>query len=248
MTDPAGASATATVHISVGNTPPVATIAAPAEGAKYRGGVPVTLTGSGTDKEDGTLADAKLSWHVVLVHADHAHDFITLTGKNASFTPATDHDADSYYRVTLTATDSKGVSTSKTVTIVPQTIDLTIASVPAGAPITYAGYPQVAASVQRQGRDRVSARQSAPRSGSPTTVASIVFDGWSDGGAISHDVSDPGTGPRPDGALPRHRPGAVQRHVGRARAGRRQAWPRDPAAVAQAGAQAGRHGERPGGV
>ena len=69
MTDPAGASATATVHISVGNTPPVATITAPTEGAKYRAGVPVTLAGSGTDKEDGTLSDAKLSWHVILVHA-----------------------------------------------------------------------------------------------------------------------------------------------------------------------------------
>ena len=68
----------------------------------------MTLTGSGTDKEDGTLADARLSWHVILVHADHAHDFVTITGKNASFTPATDHDADSHYRVTLTATDSKG--------------------------------------------------------------------------------------------------------------------------------------------
>ena len=76
VTDPAGASATATVHISVGNTPPTATIAAPAEGAKYRDGVPVTLTGSGTDKEDGTLADARLSWHVILVHADHTHDFV----------------------------------------------------------------------------------------------------------------------------------------------------------------------------
>ncbi len=156
MTDPAGASATATVHISVGNTPPVATITAPTEGAKYRAGVPVTLAGSGTDKEDGTLSDAKLSWHVILVHGDHAHDFITLNGKNASFTPATDHDADSHYRVTLTAIDSKGVSASKTVTIVPQTIDLTIASVPAGAPITYAGYPQVAGPYRTSGRDRVS--------------------------------------------------------------------------------------------
>ncbi|MGH2978995.1 MAG: PQQ-dependent sugar dehydrogenase [Solirubrobacterales bacterium] len=188
--DPAGASDTATVHVSVGNTPPTATIAAPTEGSKYRNGVPVQLTGSATDKEDGTLADGRLSWHVVLVHADHAHDFTTLEGKQASFTPWTDHDADSHYRVTLTATDSKGVSASKTVTIAPETIDLTIASVPAGAPITYAGYAQVAAPYS-----------SRAAIGFLTTVGAadrfshngrlFVFEGWSDGGAISHDISMP---------------------------------------------------------
>jgi glucose/arabinose dehydrogenase/PKD repeat protein len=188
--DPAGATATATVHISVGNTPPTATIAAPTEGSQYRGGQPVTLTGSGTDKEDGTLSDAKLSWHVVLVHVDHAHDFITVNGKNASFTPATDHDADSHYRVTLTAIDSKGVTASKTVTIVPQTIELTIASVPPGAPITYAGYPQMAGPYKTRAA-----------TGFLTTVGAagrfshngrdFAFVGWSDGGTISHDVSIP---------------------------------------------------------
>ena len=190
VTDPAGASATATVHISVGNTPPVATITAPTEGAKYRAGVPVTLAGSGTDKEDGTLSDAKLSWHVILVHGDHAHDFITLNGKNASFTPATDHDADSHYRVTLTAIDSKGVTASKTVTIVPQTINLTISSSPAGAPLTYAGFSQVAAPFRTAAavgfRTTVSAAERFVSGGRER-----VFDGWSDGGAISHDVSVP---------------------------------------------------------
>ena len=115
---------------------------------------------------------------------------MTVTGRNASFTPATDHDADSHYRVTLTATDSKGVTASKTVTIVPQTIGLTIASVPPGAPITYAGYPQVAGPY--------SARAAA---GFLTTAGAAerfsyngrtyVFDSWSDGGTISHDVSIP---------------------------------------------------------
>jgi glucose/arabinose dehydrogenase/PKD repeat protein len=190
VTDPAGAIATATVHISVGNTPPTVTITAPAEGARYRGGVPVTLTGSGTDKEDGTLTDSKLSWHVVLVHADHAHDFITLNGKNASFTPATDHDADSRYRVTLTATDSKGVTASKAVTIVPQTVDLTIASDPPGAPITYAGYAQVAGPYSTRAAAGFLTTVGAAERFSSNGRA-FVFDSWSDGGTISHDLSVP---------------------------------------------------------
>lgn len=194
VTDPAGASATATVHISVGNTPPTATIAAPTEGAKYRGGAPVQLTGSGTDKEDGTLTDAKLSWHIVLVHADHTHDFNTLGGRSASFTPTTDHDADSYYRVTLTGTDSRGVSTSKTVTIVPQTTGLTITSVPAGAPILYAGYPQVAGPFKTTAAvgfiTTIAAGESFVSQGRTYT-----FESWSDGGAKSHDISVPGQDP-----------------------------------------------------
>ena len=190
VTDPAGASATATIHISVGNTAPAVTITAPAEGASYRAGAPVTLSGSGSDKEDGTLGNSSLSWHVVLVHADHRHDFITLAGKATSFVPATDHDADSHYRVTLTATDSKGLSTSKTITIVPQTINLAIASVPPGAPITYAGYPQVAAP-----------HVVKAATGFLTTVGAAerffhngreyVFEGWSDGGGLAHDFTIP---------------------------------------------------------
>ena len=115
VTDSKNASSTATVRISVNNRPPVPSIAAPLDGAKYRDGVTLQLTGSATDPDDGTLADSRLSWNVALVHANHVHPFQTATGKTASFTPATDHDADSYYRVTLTATDSDGLSASKTV-------------------------------------------------------------------------------------------------------------------------------------
>ena len=92
--------------------------------------------------------------------------------------------------MTLTATDSKGVTASKTVTIVPQTIGLTIASVPPGAPITYAGYPQVAGAVQRQGCSRVPHDRRC-RGALLLHGRTYVFDSWSDGGAISHDVSIP---------------------------------------------------------
>jgi hypothetical protein len=152
--------------------------------------MPVTLSGTGTDKEDGTLADSKLSWHIVLVHADHAHDFITVGGRSASFTPATDHDADSYYRVTLTATDSKGLASSKTVTIVPQTVNLDISSVPPGAPLTYAGYPQTAAPyVTRAAVGFLTTVSAAERVS--VNGRQFVFASWSDGGAISHDITIP---------------------------------------------------------
>src|SRR6185503_7912691 len=101
VTDTRNASATATVRVSVDNSPPVVTLTAPLDGAKYRDGVAVPFSGSATDKEDGSLAAARLSWNIVLVHGDHLHPFQTVTGKTGSFTPSTDHDADSLYRVTL---------------------------------------------------------------------------------------------------------------------------------------------------
>ena len=42
----------------------------------------------------------------------------------------TDHDADSYYEVTLTATDSQGRTDAKTIKLLPETINLTLASSP----------------------------------------------------------------------------------------------------------------------
>ena len=192
VTDAKNASATAIVHISVNNSPPVATLTAPLDGAKYRDGVPVQFSGSGTDKEDGSLAAARLSWTIVLVHGDHLHPFQTMTGKTGSFTTSTDHDADSFYRVTLTATDSQGLTDSKTVVLRPETVSLSIASSPAGAPINYAGYSLVAAPHKAQAsigfRTSVSTAQRFVANGRTWEFAS-----WSDGGAIAHDLTIPAT-------------------------------------------------------
>jgi glucose/arabinose dehydrogenase len=192
VTDTRNASATAVVRISANNSPPVVTLAKPLDGANYQNGVPVQLSGSATDPDDGTLADARLSWNVVLVHGTHTHPFETLTGKSATFTPTSDHDADSYFRVTLTATDSDGVSTSKTVVIRPKTVNLSIASTPAGAPVSYAGYSLVAAPHQARAaigfRTTVAAAQRFVAGG-----RAYEFTGWSDGGAITHDVTIPAT-------------------------------------------------------
>jgi glucose/arabinose dehydrogenase len=190
VTDSRNAAATATVRISVNNSPPAVTLTAPVDGSKYRNGASVQLSGSATDTEDGALSGASLAWNVVLVHGSHIHPFQTLTGKTASFAPSTDHDADSFYRVTLTATDSKDLSTSKTVVINPQTINLALASVPAGAPISYAGYSLVADPYRARAaidfRTSIMAAERFVRNG-----RIYEFESWSDGGAIAHDIKIP---------------------------------------------------------
>ena len=190
VTDSKNASSTTTVRISVDNAPPVVKLTAPLDGAKYRNGVPVQLAGSATDPDDGTVPDARLAWNVVLVHGSHLHPFQGLTGKTGSFTPTLDHDADSYYRVTLTATDSDGSSTSKTAVIRPETVNLSIASTPAGAPINYAGYSLVAAPHRAQAA--IGFRTSVLAA--PRFIANgreYAFASWSDGGPIGHDITIP---------------------------------------------------------
>jgi glucose/arabinose dehydrogenase len=188
VTDSKNASATATVRISVDNTPPAVTLTAPVDGSKYRTGNSVQLSGSATDAEDGALSGTSLSWNVVLVHGNHVHPFQTLTGKTASFVTSTDHDADSYYRIMLTATDSKGFSSSKTVVINPQTVNLTISSVPAGAPVVYAGYPLVAA--PHHALTSIGFKTSISAADQFVANGRVwEFANWSDGGAIAHDVT-----------------------------------------------------------
>ena len=186
------ASASATVRIDVNNTPPVPRIDEPADDSLYRGGVPVTLRGSATDAQDGPIPGSRLEWNVLLVHAGHDHPYDSGPGAELTFTPAQDHDADSHYEITLTATDSDGAQTRTSVlTINPETVPLHLRSEPPGAPLSYDGGPVTTP------HDRpaaigfiaaVSADQTFEAGG-----RTWVFDRWSDGGGQVHELTVPDT-------------------------------------------------------
>lgn len=57
-------SAPATLQIAAGNTAHTAQILTPSKDARYKVGETISLTGRGTDSEDGTLDGNKLSWSV----------------------------------------------------------------------------------------------------------------------------------------------------------------------------------------
>ena len=182
---------TASVQIDVGE-PPSASITAPADGATYRDGAPVQLTGTGTDPEDGALPGSSLSWHIVLHHGDHVHDFATQTGATAQFTPVQDHDADSHYEVTLTARDSSGQTSQDSVELFPQTIDLALNSLPPGAPVTYAGDGPNPAPVDRTAAIGFKATIEVPTS-YVYQGRSYSFTAWSDSGSAKHLITVPAT-------------------------------------------------------
>ena len=140
VSDGRGRSASKTIVITAGGSPPRATIEAPTAGALYRDGEQVQLRGSATDPDDGTLGASRLNWQVILHHGEHTHFDSTFPGVGqATFNTRRDHDADSFYEVRLTATDSQGLTHTATTEIRPRTTTARIASTPAGAPVSYGG-------------------------------------------------------------------------------------------------------------
>jgi glucose/arabinose dehydrogenase len=106
------------------NRPPLPRIDTPLATAGYSPGDVIAYSGSATDPEDGTLAPGSLSWTVELKHDTHAHQFVTArTGSSGSFTvPSDDADlANVWLRVTLTARDASGATTTVFRDLYPRT-------------------------------------------------------------------------------------------------------------------------------
>lgn len=137
-------SAPATVRIDVGNSPPTPNIVTPTVSTLFWAGQVLTLTGSASDAQDGTLPNSALTWEAVLHHIDevnpgnaHTHPFLPpTTGNNVTLTAPLPEDfgatALSYLEVRLTATDSLGLATTITRAVQPRRVTVQLATLPSG--------------------------------------------------------------------------------------------------------------------
>jgi glucose/arabinose dehydrogenase len=137
-------SAPVTLFVQPGNTPPVAAIQSPAMGATFAVGQAITLTGTGTDAQDGTLPASRLSWTVVLHHDTHVHPFLgPVTGNNVAFTAPAPEDlsaaTNSFLEVLLIATDFSGATNTATRDLLPRKVDITFATSPPGLGVSVNG-------------------------------------------------------------------------------------------------------------
>jgi glucose/arabinose dehydrogenase len=197
LNDGRGRTASATVAINVGNGAPTVSLDAPADGSPYTNGETVNLRASGSDAQDGTLPSSAFTWNVSLIHGSHTHPYTQLTGSATSFHTQQDHDADSYYEITVTARDSGGLTASRKIRINPRTVRLTLASSPAGAPISYSGFTAQDAPFDRTAATGYRTSVSAADSFTAADGKRYVFDSWSDGGSRLHDITVPSS----DGTL-----------------------------------------------
>jgi glucose/arabinose dehydrogenase len=187
----------ATQTITVGSTPPTATIAMVDDKTTYNAGDTLTFNGSGTDTQDGRLPASAYKWTVVFHHAEHTHPFVDdIDGPTGTITIPRSRDqlADTFYRITLTVTDSSGLSTTESVDVMPNTTSFTVnastvnASNP-GAAFTIDGIRHTGSFTEDAvvGVEHVlNAPSTQSINGSPW-----IFGSWSDGQPQSHTITVP---------------------------------------------------------
>jgi PKD repeat protein len=189
VTDRQGASATTTVTVTAGNTPPKVTITAPTTALTWAVGDAIAFSGSATDAEDGTLPASGLTWSVVLQHCPsncHTHVVQDIAGARSGTFSAPDHEYPSYLELRLTARDSGGLQATTSVRLDPKTVGLTMQSSPAGLALSLGGFTAPAPFT------RIVILGSRTTIGAPATQSlggrSYGFRSWSDRGAATHDV------------------------------------------------------------
>ncbi len=192
--DESGESSIAVARIYAGDTPPQVKITSPAESLTWEVGQPIGFAGSAKAQEGtgATIPTAQLYWRTTLLHCPggvgncHAHPLAVYPAVGAGELTAPDHDYPSKIRISLTATDSRGLSATKTIELAPKTALLQIASDPPGIPLTAsnvsgpAPFPLTAIKGDN-------ATLAAPLT---AEIDGVVYDfeKWSDAGARVHSV------------------------------------------------------------
>jgi PKD repeat protein len=194
VTDTQGGSDTDAVAITVGNTPPSATIASPAAGTTWKVGDVINFSGSATDAQQGTLPASALTWDLILHHCPsncHTHTVQSFAGVASGSFTAPDHEYPSYLELRLTATDAGGLTDTETVRLDPQTVVLTFQTTPGGLQLAVGG----TASAATFSRTVIVGSTNTLSAPSPQTKGKqgYKFTSWSDGGAQTHSITAPAT-------------------------------------------------------
>jgi uncharacterized repeat protein (TIGR01451 family) len=190
VTDAQGATSTsAPITITANNTPPTATIGAPAPGTTWSVGDTISFSGSATDPQQGNLPTSALSWTLALEHCPstcHEHIVQTWNGIASGTFSAPDHEYPSHLELRLTATDSGGLSDTKTLRLDPNTVTLAFQSTPSGLELTVGS----SSSQTPFTRTVIQGSTNSISAPSPQTLGATSYEwqSWSDGGAATHNI------------------------------------------------------------
>jgi glucose/arabinose dehydrogenase len=195
--DDTGGMDSTTVEVFAGNTaPPEPKIEAPSETLRFKVGQKITLRGSATDADDGSVPDSELSWEVRRYHGgSHYHPYFSGTGDGRSFTAPppegllATNPRGNFLQVRLTATDEQGLSKTVSQRISPKTSRVRFASRPRGMKLVVNGAkfkaPRSFLSWERYKLNVVAPRRQGKNG------KKFVFRRWSDGRARKHTIVTP---------------------------------------------------------
>lgn len=167
------------------NRPPVPSITSPSDNSRFVVGGLITYEGTGVDPEEGSVPPERLTWDLILMHCPgsecHSHPYQTATGYSGNFV-VPDHGDDNYFKLVLTAQDSRGQASSTRVSVYPELVDFGLHSDPQGLGLVYDGVMVTAPFT------RSVAVGSTHNISAPSMQNGLSFSHWSDGGALQHDV------------------------------------------------------------
>lgn len=187
-------SSIAKVTVYPGDSPPKIEFLEPSSGFTWAVNEPIKFKGSAKAKEGGGAAIplTGLYWKTRLLHCPfgptmcHEHPLQVFPARESGEFPAPDHDYPSYLNISLTATDSRGLSKEQSVKIAARPVSLRFASSPPGITLT-AGTKTAPAPFELLAIENSPTTIIAP---STAVVGGVTygFQGWSDGGARAHTV------------------------------------------------------------
>ena len=173
--------------------PPELIVSSATEGQLYHAGDTITYNAFARDAAGFDLNDANIKTEVRLHHHTHYHPFAgPLTGRAGSFTIPTTGEAsdDTSYELTVTATDSNGLTATKVVSVYPRKSNITVASSPPGIGLKVDGIP-VSTPSTFTGVEGFQRGLEAPNTAVAADGTPLQFAGWSDGKRIMHVITTP---------------------------------------------------------
>ena len=192
--DPEGKTDAAELTVYPGDLPPRIVIEEPLQSLTWRVGQEIDFYGKAWAKGgDGTQLPASgLFWSTTLAHcpgglgACHKHPLRMFPGVETGTLIAPSHEYPSFIELTLTATDARGLATSKSVRVQPRPVTLDLRSDPPGIPLT-------AGAVTNPGPFPLTVIEGTKVGLSAPPQAQVDgetyrFGGWSDDGARVHSV------------------------------------------------------------
>jgi glucose/arabinose dehydrogenase len=197
VTDTGGASDTASVNVTVGNTAPTAVIDSPPSSLTWKVGDTISFAGHATDAQDGALAASALNWSVIMHHCFtptdcHTHVVQTFTGVSGGSFSAPDHEYPCWLELQLTATDSGGLSSTTSVRLDPKTVVLTFKTNPGGLNLSDLAVNEATSATPFSVTVVVgSANSVSAPSPQVFNKSTYYFTSWSDGGPQSHTITAP---------------------------------------------------------